>query len=433
MAGTALRGDEPEALVGDDVGPRQGRALPGGEAHDVLATVGREPADAVVEPQQLVVARARRCSGASRPVTRRSAGVGGYRLRRRTAGWPVRRRLRLDERHDRRRRGMAFRHRQGGLARIGEPETEGQRPARARRHFQDPAQTKDRIQHVAGRARQRALQRQRRGRRQRPATTDEAVAVGLAGERQLRRRLLLDQPVRQPPAPLVGAARAPAREQRPPLRHRLGLHEQLGEGRMSGIRGARLQHHLEIARDLEAPRPGRGVLDAAVADLAGLVRCDRDRQRGEDVLLDAQDLDAPGREVHLVVVGIAAARLVAERPEPARIKIAQVDEVAVAVLDRVGPPAGQRDVVAFGVAAAGVGDQRRVAAIGEGLQVRSGLRQPQPVEAGRLRLWRCRGAPRSSRPPAQLSRPSSAPRPCPWRLGSGLCGPRSSATAGRSA
>ena len=200
----------------------------------------------------------------------------------------------LEERTDRPQAAIASRPFERGLARRGGAQTEAHGLLCPGREVQGDPQAHDGIEHRADRPRERCALREGARAGYVPTATDEAHAIGLVLDGACFEVLACfeaREPVHEPQGLLAGAAGTPPRHQGPLPGHLLGFYEELGEGRVCGIQRLRREHHLGIARDLDAPRDRSVVLDRAAAQLQILVRCDPDRNARLDPLVDAFDLE----------------------------------------------------------------------------------------------------------------------------------------------
>ena len=196
----------------------------------------------------------------------------------------------LEERIDRPQGAIASRPFERGLARRGGAQTEAHGLLGPGREVQGDPQAHDGIEHRADRPRERCALQEGTGAGYVPTPTDEAHAIGLVLDGACF-EVLEREPVDEPQGFLASAAGTPPRHQGPLPGHLLGFYEELGEGRVCGILRLRREHHLGIARDLDAPRDRSVVLDRAAAQLQILVRCDPDRKARLDPLVDAFDLE----------------------------------------------------------------------------------------------------------------------------------------------
>ena len=132
-------------------------------------------------------------------------------------------------------------------------------PHRCARDQPDPlAEAEDRVEHDAGRARQRASVERRRMVGV-AAAAEESRAIGLPFDRPLRPAFEA-QDVHRPHAPAPGIARAPVAEQRGAVGQVFGFEKQFAEGRMREIVGGSGQHDLGIAGDVDLADP-RALVD----------------------------------------------------------------------------------------------------------------------------------------------------------------------------
>ena len=263
------------------------------------------------------------------------------------------------------------------------------------------------------------------------AAAEKARAVGfeLALCRRPRRRRRRDAPPRPPARPASAAAASPAWRRRSATI--LGLHEQLGEGRMRDVGRRRRQHELGIGGDFDLARVAAAVGDRDAADLGIVFGRDQDlqtrRQRsvapGElGAVLGEGDLDSESGSTPL-------GWKPADQTLPLR-DVAQEDVGAPIVAGGVLAPARDRQVAPAAVARAGGGDHHGVAAVRQQMRARRARRagwSSAPAaggrdvadRGGRLRLRAPRAAPprrraacapaAAARSPARSARRESAP------------------------
>ena len=239
----------------------------------------------------------------------------------------------------------------------------------ARRQPDALAQRADRVEHGAGRARQRAaVEHDRVGRR--AAAADEARPIGLPFDRAAQARAVDAEHVEADERRFVGRARPAAEQQAGALRIELGLDEQLAERRVREVVLGTRQHDLGVAGHLDLARLRAAVGDRQPPHLHVVFRRHGDLELRFDVGVAAAERDLVEIEGGLEPVGLLADRLVGGRPDAARPRIAQVDVVGAGVGRRVVAPPRDRDVAPHAEAAAGVGDRRGVAPVREEVRVR---------------------------------------------------------------
>ena len=159
------------------------------------------------------------------------------------------------------------------------------------------------VEHVAERARERGPRLERRGARERAATSHEARAVGLEADAA--------RPEQRMGHHLRGglrAARPPAREQHAPLGVRTRLEEELREGRMARVGAGVVQHQAEVGRHADAARSRARVVQPDPAQLGVRIARDHDLAGRLDAVLAAQDREAARRGRGLVALGRAGQR-----------------------------------------------------------------------------------------------------------------------------
>ena len=142
-------------------------------------------------------------------------------------------------------------------------------------------QAEDRIEHGARGVGQRPAVDHRHRRADAAAAAEESRRGRSRTER--RRRLALDgDDVGRPDGGSSADRGAAGRQERPELRHELGLDEEVGERRVRGVGGRRRQHELGVGRQLELARLRAEVRDRDAADLGVVLRRDHDLERGRD-------------------------------------------------------------------------------------------------------------------------------------------------------
>ena len=260
----------------------------------------------------------------------------------------------------------------------------GERHARgaAGRQANRLAQADDRIEDGAGRVRERAAAADGDGIGERAAPPDEPRAVGLVFGRGADAAAAAEH-MNQVHA--VGPGPGPARaDQRVPLGHGRRFDEQIAERRMREVGGARREHDLGVAGQIEAARPMTVVGDRHAPQLGVVFGRDDDFGARLEAGVDTPIDGAVERERRLVFFGLASRRLVRRRPDIAGVEIADEDEAARRVAGDVLAPACQRELLAPAIAAAGVGQHHGVRAVRQQVGARA-ERVRRRVEAHRRR------------------------------------------------
>ena len=237
-----------------------------------------------------------------------------------------------------------------GLGKAGD---EGDAGRAAGRQPHELTQRDDRVEHRAGRVRQRVGGRQRDRIPERAAAPDEARAVGL----ELRRRADAPAAAEQVEEIGPGAARArPARaDQRITLGQRRRLDEQVRERRVREVGLRRRQHDFRVAGEIEAARLAAVVGDRDPPQLDVVLGRDDDLGARLQASVDPAEHRPVEREGDFELVGVASDRLMGGRPDRTGLQIANEAEVAPFVGGDVLPPARHRQVLPAAVAAAGIG------------------------------------------------------------------------------
>ena len=147
------------------------------------------------------------------------------------------------------------------------------------RERDDAAARRDRVQHRAGRVRQRPCRAERPRRLQRTAAADEARAIGLVRDRTHPRfgrarhaHAVHSHQVEHPRRCLLGRARAARAQHGRRSIEDLGLHEQLAEGRVQFIRDGTREHDLGVAGHLDRAAHVAVVGDAQAPQLDVVLR-----------------------------------------------------------------------------------------------------------------------------------------------------------------
>ena len=205
----------------------------------------------------------------------------------------------------------------------------------------------------------------------RPPAAEEPRAIGLPFDGAAEASVDAEH-VERPGRRLVGAARAPAEQQAGALRVELGLDEQLAERRVGEVVLGTRQHDLGVAGDLDLARPIAAIGDRQAPHLDVVFRRHGDLQLRLEVAVAPAERDLVELEGRLVLVGLAADRLVGRRPDVARPRIAQVDEVRARIRGPVLALARDRQAAPGAGAAAGVRERGGVAAVRQEVRVRAG-------------------------------------------------------------
>ncbi|MNZ63373.1 hypothetical protein D3C78_815180 [compost metagenome] len=198
------------------------------------------------------------------------------------------------------------------------------------------------------------------------APAEEARAVGF--ELRGGDHLALDhREVRDPDRRFLRRTRTAGGDQRAELGQPLGLHEQLGEGRVRIVGGRRREHQFGIGGEFDIACAASVVGQGDLAYLAIVLAGDQHFETGGQRVLALQELGVMFLEEHFAAGHFRAARLQRRRPHRAALGIAQEDEAAPVVTRGVLAPARHGDVAPAAVARAGRGDHQRIAAIGQQL------------------------------------------------------------------
>ncbi len=165
---------------------------------------------------------------------------------------------------------------------------------------------------------------------------------------------------------LVRPARTAAGKQGALFRQRLGLHEQLGEGRVSRIGGRVVDDGFEIGGHLDPAR--------CVAEIAQVYPTQFDACLGHHGHARFNAPRAFDEVGGLCVEDMAVFRarliwhgLAADGPEGAVVQVAKVDEKAQVVLDHVAPPAVELEFATLRFARPGRGEHEPVGIAGQGV------------------------------------------------------------------
>ncbi len=263
--------------------------------------------------------------------------------------------------------------RQRGIARVGRAQHEHEPRLLADTQRQRAAQRQRRVQYVAGGAGERMLDALRVRQVAAPAHEARAVRVEL-------RLGATGGGVDHPLPGFVGTARAAMRQQRAGGLVMLRLHEQLGEGRMRCLVRLAIQHHFQVAGQLDQPRTAGQVRNQDAAQFHVVIGMHDHFHMREDAVGGHFQPHAgtagAGGTLHIRVVR-RGARLGAQRPQLVRLRIAQVEEPAFGVFHAVAIPARQRHVAGLREAGTGFRDQRGQAAVRQQARFRFQLRGGQ--------------------------------------------------------
>src|SRR5262249_56563309 len=107
----------------------------------------------------------------------------------------------------------------------------------------------------------------------------------------------------------------------------LGCEEQLRKGRVALIRAAMIQADLGVAGQLQLAGPAAVIDERDQAHFRVVVPRDADGPRGLNVAVPAAEFGPVGVEADLVFIYRLGKRLMADRPGPAALRIADVDEL----------------------------------------------------------------------------------------------------------
>ena len=131
------------------------------------------------------------------------------------------------------------------------------------------------------------------------------------------------------------------------------------------------EHNLGVARDLDLPRPVAAIGDRQPANLHVVFRGHDDLELRFEVAVASPEGRFLEFEDGLVLVGLAADRLVGRRPDLTRPRIAEVDEVRARVRRAVVAPTRDREAPPAARAAAGVRERGRVSAVRQEMRMRA--------------------------------------------------------------
>ncbi len=238
------------------------------------------------------------------------------------------------------------------LSRRGDqrPERDPCRGPRGESHAAREAE--DRVEHRSDRSGREWIARQCRGGARLPAASDEGGAIRLEAPGP-DGVALDDGEMRSPGARFMWRAPAACRQQRADRRQVLGLHEELGEGRMRLVGGARRQHEFRIRRDFDRAHAIAHVRQGDAANLGVALGRHDHVERRRQVAVATHELGPVLAERHFVGVGFDTRWLIPCGPDLAGIDVAQEEVRARRVAGDVGCPARDRQVVPLAVARAG--------------------------------------------------------------------------------
>ena len=264
------------------------------------------------------------------------------------------------------------------------PERDAHRAAR--RHPHATTQREDGIEDGADGVRKRPAVHHRDRRPDVAAAAEEAGAVGF--DLRLAHRLAFDDgEVRRPDLGLAGRATTPRREDGAVPGEILGLHEELGEGRVRRVGGGRREHEFGVRRELDVPRAAARIRDRDAPNLGVVLRRDDDLERRRDRPVVPDELGAILGERDVVAVRLHAARLVAGGPHVPGLHVAQEDVAPPVVAGDVLAPARDAEIAPAAVPGAGARQHHRVPAVREQVHLRrGGVRGAEPPHRRQLEV-----------------------------------------------
>ena len=218
------------------------------------------------------------------------------------------------------------------------------------------------IEHRARAARERRALAERRRGHDAAVAPDEAHPVRFIGH-GVALRPAQHHLMKHPGCRLAAGAWSAGAEDGRLRMQDLGLHKEVAEGRMQGVRGGRGEHDLGVTGDLDHPAGARAVGETHPVQLDVVLRRDDDLGVGLDLVVAAAELGAPLREDRLVAVRLRQRGLIGIRPDLAARRIAQIAELTPGVAGRVFAPAGHGQILPAAVAATGVGHHHVVATV----------------------------------------------------------------------
>ena len=174
-----------------------------------------------------------------------------------------------------------------------------------------------------------------------------------------------NQAVESPVLRFIGAAWPAAGQNRTLARPKLRLDEQLGKRRVIGVRLAAGECELDVAGELDPPRPAAAIREPAATQLEIVLRSNANGKPALDLAVQADDFGDGTVESELVGVRCDARRLVAGRPDELIVEIAQIEVKPVAIAGRVCRPARHVEAAKLRNAASHSGERHAVSAVGE--------------------------------------------------------------------
>ncbi len=252
---------------------------------------------------------------------------------------------------------------------VGESGRERQPRGASGRQANRLAEADDRIEHGAGRVRQRAAAAERGGVGERPPASDEPRPVGfvLGGAADAAAAA---QYVDQVDAVGTGPRTARA-EQGVPFGYGRRLDEEVAERRVGQVGARRGEDDFGVAGQVEAACPMAVVGDRHAPQLGIVFGRDDDLGPRFQARVDTAPDGAVERERGLVLVRLAPRGLVRRRPDVTGIEIAHEDEAAPGIARDVLAPARQGQLLTLAVAATSVGHHHRVRAVRQQVRARA--------------------------------------------------------------
>src|SRR3990172_5983469 len=202
--------------------------------------------------------------------------------------------------------------------------------------------------------------------RERPSSADESAPLGF----ELQGFVLgvfKRKAVRNVNGWVVFRARAAVREERLMFRYRLGLGEQLVEGRMLPVCVERRQREFNVAREIETAGAKGPIDQGDPPNLNVVFWRDDDLRFGLNAVIGAPEHGTVEREVGGVRLNLPAHWVIRVGPHSIRVGLLYVAEGSPRVLSPIRPPACDLKVAPPTVSPAGVRDHQAIATIAKEL------------------------------------------------------------------
>ena len=165
-----------------------------------------------------------------------------------------------------------------------------------------------------------------------------------------------------------------------------GFEKQLAEGGVGEIVGGARQHDFGVAGDVDLADPRALIDDRHPPDFDIVFGGDGDVELCRHLVVVAPERRPLGAKLDHIVVGLGGRGVIGRGPDGSAAHVAQVDTLGARIARGVAARLGDGEAAAEAAAAAGVGHDRQVVAIGQKLRVRHDrVRRPESPRGHRRR------------------------------------------------